>query len=69
MLVVAWLLEGVQNARISRYEAIHVADCIAQVLERKRNGGRHRLELLGLDDDSIAARLEDVYRNLLAKNY
>jgi glycosyltransferase involved in cell wall biosynthesis len=64
---VAWLLDGVSNARVCAYEAGALAEGIMQVLDQERRGGRSRIERLGLDERSIAARLEHLYRELRSR--
>jgi teichuronic acid biosynthesis glycosyltransferase TuaC len=64
---VAWLLEGVANSRVCSYDPKSVADCIAEVLTAKSGGGRERIRALGLDLDSVAARLEALYLKMLRK--
>jgi glycosyltransferase involved in cell wall biosynthesis len=61
---VAWLLAGVPNARVCAYDPQVIGDALLQVLRIHDEGGRRRLEQLGLDDAAVAARLEAVYRNV-----
>jgi glycosyltransferase involved in cell wall biosynthesis len=62
---VAWLLEGVANSRLCSYDARSVADGIAGLLAAKSGGGRERIRALGLDSDSVAAKLEALYLKIL----
>ena len=62
---VAWLLSGVANSRLCSYDPKSVADGIAEVLAAKSEGGRERIRTLGLDSDSVAVKLEVLYRKIL----
>ena len=62
---VAWLLSGVANSRLCSYDPKSVADGIAEVLAAKAEGGRDRIRALGLDSDSVAVKLEVLYRKIL----
>jgi glycosyltransferase involved in cell wall biosynthesis len=64
---VAWLLEGVANSRLCSYDVKAVADGIAEALAAKSDGGRERIKALGLDSDSVAARLEALYLKTLGR--
>ncbi len=64
---VAWLLEGVTNSRVCSYDAKSVADGIAAALAAKTSGGREKIMTLGLDSDSVAARLEALYMKILGR--
>ena len=64
---VAWLLEGVANSRLCSYDPKSLADGIADALATKSAGGRQRIRTLGLDAESVAAKLEALYLNMLAK--
>jgi glycosyltransferase involved in cell wall biosynthesis len=63
---VPWLLEGVQGARVTPYDPRAVADAIVAVLGSSRGGGRDRIQELSLDSDSVAMRLENLYRIIAA---
>jgi glycosyltransferase involved in cell wall biosynthesis len=62
---VPWLLDGVANARVCSYDPKSVAHGIAEVLGAGPGGGRERLRELGLDSDSVAAKLEVLYRKIV----
>ncbi len=64
---VAWLLEGVTNSRVCSYDANSVADGIAGALAARTSGGRQKIRALGLDSDSVAARLEALYLKILRR--
>jgi glycosyltransferase involved in cell wall biosynthesis len=64
---VAWLLEGVVNARLCSYDVKAVADGIDEMLAAKPGGGRERIRALGLDSDSVAGRLEALYLKVLGQ--
>ncbi len=64
---VAWLLEGVTNSRVCSYDAKSVADAIAGALAARTSGGRQKIRTLGLDSDSVAAKLEALYLKILER--
>jgi glycosyltransferase involved in cell wall biosynthesis len=64
---VAWLLDGVLNSRLCSYDVQSVANGVAEALTAKSGGGRERIKALGLDSESVAGRLEAMYRKILGQ--
>ena len=66
---IRWVLGNTAGCFLASFTAQDVADKIEKALEfGKRTNGRERLIELGLDDDSIAARIIQVYENVLKKD-
>ncbi len=65
----AWVLGDTPGCYIADYSAVHFAEALQQALrfarEHGRTRGRERLLALGLDAETVAWRIESVYRQVL----
>ena len=63
---IAYLLQGVTNSYITSFDPQDVADKIKRVIAcGERTNGRQRIEELKLDNPQVAARLLQIYQQLL----
>ncbi len=66
---VAWLIKGVEGCYLTTFEPEDVADKIKKALEFSekvgKTNGRERIIKLGLDSETIAKRIIDVYKKVL----
>jgi len=69
---IKWLFDNEPGHYISSFSPIDMAKKIEFALEfsekKRRTNGKERIIKLGLDSKSIANRIIDVYKNVLAKN-
>lgn len=65
---VKWVMEGVDGCRISSFDPHEYALCIKQVMDFTRinpkTNGRDRIIELGLDSETIANRIINIYREV-----
>ncbi|MCK5879714.1 MAG: glycosyltransferase family 4 protein [Holophagae bacterium] len=63
------MIEGVSGCFVSASaDPVELAGLVRQAMEHKRVQGRNRLQELKLDMESVAGRLKDIYREVLAEN-
>lgn len=63
---IPWLLDGLENCYVTSHDPIEIAGKIHQALQFiGTTNGRERLVFLGLDSESIAIKIIELYQNVL----
>jgi glycosyltransferase involved in cell wall biosynthesis len=63
---IPWLLDGLENCYVTSHDPEDIASKIKQALDfRDKTKGRERLIELGLDSESVARRIVNVYERLM----
>ena len=60
------VIEGVENCYLVDYDAKNIAEKLNRVLKNgKRSNGREKILKMGLDSESVANRIVEIYKDVL----
>lgn len=69
---VEWLLDGLEGCYISDFSVEKYSECLLKAVEfaktKKHTKGRERLIELGLDSETVAKKIVNIYKQVLSKN-